>query len=104
MKPRSLSPESLDTAFNLSVSNISDELKAKAMAKAKEAYVMTLLAAGEISSGKAANLLDTSRLEMIERMGHWGISLFDDSMELDDLRQEVKGAKATIEAAKKQPA
>ena len=89
--------ESLDVEFKLSVSDIPDALKEEATAKAKEAYVMALLAAGEISSGKAASLLCIPRLEMIERMGQWGVSLFDDSMDIDELRQEVAQASTDID-------
>ena len=55
------------------------EIREKAIRKAKEGYVMALLEAGEISSGKAAEILGVSRLETIEMMNKWGISIFDDS-------------------------
>jgi len=87
----------LQVAFTLSVANIPADVQAKALDRAKEAYVMALLEAGEISSGKAANLLNISRLEMIDRMGEWGISLFDDSLELEDLHHEVDQAQAALE-------
>jgi predicted HTH domain antitoxin len=89
--------EPLQVGFTLSVVNISDAAQAEALKKAREAYVMTLLAVGEISSGKAASLLGVSRLEMIDRMGQWGISLFDDSLELEDLQQEIDQAIATLD-------
>jgi predicted HTH domain antitoxin len=68
------------------------EIREKAIKKAKEGYVMALLEAGEISSGKAAEILGVSRLETIEMMNKWGISIFDDSQDLEGLRQEVERA------------
>ncbi|MFM7366805.1 MAG: UPF0175 family protein, partial [Sphaerospermopsis kisseleviana] len=51
-----------------------------------------LLEVGEITSGRAGKILGISRLEVIEMMKKWGISLFDDSQTLDELRQEVEQA------------
>jgi predicted HTH domain antitoxin len=51
-----------------------------------------LLEAGEISSGQASKILDVSRLEILEMMGKWGISVFDDSQNLEELSQEVEQA------------
>jgi hypothetical protein len=47
---------------------LSAEIREKALQKAKEGYVMTLLEVGEISSGRAAKILGGSRLEMIAMM------------------------------------
>ncbi|KPQ37890.1 MAG: Uncharacterized protein family (UPF0175) [Phormidium sp. OSCR] len=71
--------------------NISDEGRQRALQRAQEVYVMTLLEMGEITSGRAAKLLGISRLEVIEMMNQYGISLFDDSQDLDSLKQEVDG-------------
>jgi len=68
------------------------EVQQKALQKAKEAYVMTLLEAGEITSGRAGKILGVSRLQVIEIMKQWGISIFDDSQTLEDLAQEVEQA------------
>ncbi len=84
--------QSLQVEFSLDVVNIPESVNLRATAKAREAYVMALLAEGEISSGKAARLLGISRMEMIDQMGKWNISLFDDSLGLDELRAEVKQA------------
>lgn len=71
---------------------LSEAVRQKALQKAKEGYVMTLLEVGEITSGRAGKILGISRLEVIEMMKKWGISLFDDSQTLDELRQEVEQA------------
>ena len=38
---------------------------------------MALLEVGEISSGRAAQILSFSRIKMIEMMNQWGIYLFE---------------------------
>ncbi len=75
---------------------LSSEVQEKALQKAKEGYVMTLLEVGEISSGRAGKILGVSRLEVIEMMKKWGISLFDDSQDLEELRQEVEQAELIL--------
>ncbi|MGB3422520.1 MAG: UPF0175 family protein [Dolichospermum sp.] len=75
---------------------LSPEVQEKALQKAKEGYVMTLLEVGEISSGRAGKILGVSRLEVIEMMKKWGISLFDDSQNLEELRQEVEQAELIL--------
>ncbi|MFM6475774.1 MAG: UPF0175 family protein, partial [Dolichospermum sp.] len=54
------------------------------------------LEVGEISSGRAGKILGVSRLEVIEMMKKWGISLFDDSQNLEELRQEVEQAELIL--------
>jgi len=95
--PNQNQTESLQIQFTLSVHNIPESVQEKATAKAKEAYIMKLLEAGEISSGKAATLLGIPRSEVIQRMGEWGISLFDDSLELEDLKEEIEQANLILE-------
>ena len=75
---------------------ISENLQAKALKKAKEGYVIALLEAGEISSGRAGKILGVSRLDILEMMGKWGISVFDDSQDLEELKQEVEQAESTL--------
>ena len=75
---------------------LSEAVREKALQKAKEGYVMTLLEVGEITSGRAGKILGISRLEVIEMMKKWGISLFDDSQTLDELRQEVEQAELVL--------
>lgn len=67
---------------------IPESLRVEALKKAKEGYVMALVEAGEISSGRAGKILGVSRLEILEMMGKWGISVFDDSQDLEGLSQE----------------
>jgi len=73
------------------------EVQQKALQKAKEGYVMILLEAGEITSSRAGKILGFSRLDVIERMKQWGISLFDDSQDLEELVQEVEQAELMLQ-------
>lgn len=66
-------------------------VRAKALQNAKEGYVMALIEAGEISSGR--KILGVSRLEM---MGKWGISVFDDSANLEELSKELEQAESIL--------
>ncbi len=75
---------------------IPENLQVRALKKAKEGYVMALLEAGEISSGRAGKILGVSRLEILEMMGRWGISVFDDSQDLEELKQEVEQAESIL--------
>ena len=72
--------------------DISSKIREKALQKAKEGYVMALLEVGEITSGRAAKILGVSRIKMIEMMNQWGISIFDEDQDLEELRQEVEQA------------
>lgn len=76
--------------------NISEEGRQRALQKAQEVYVMTLLEMGEITSGRAARLLGVSRLNMIEMMNQWGISLFDDSQDLESFSEEIDAAELLL--------
>jgi predicted HTH domain antitoxin len=75
---------------------LSAEIRAKALHKAKEGYVMALLEVGEITSSRAAKILGISRLDVIEMMNKWGISIFDDSLSLEELQQEVEQAELIL--------
>ena len=75
---------------------IPQNVQAQALKKAKEGYVMALLEAGEISSGRAGEIMEVSRLEVLEMMGRWGISVFDDSQDLEELKQEVEQTESIL--------
>ncbi|MDY7004058.1 MAG: UPF0175 family protein [Cyanobacteriota bacterium] len=86
------------TIYDEGLENIqlSSETRKKALQKAKEGYVMALLEVGEISSGRAAQILGISRIKIIEMMNKWGISIFDEEQDLDELRQEVEQAELIL--------
>lgn len=58
--------------------------------KAREAFVLELLRQGDISTGRAARLLNISRWDLLELMYASGISPFDDSLTAETLDAEVK--------------
>ena len=51
-------------------------------ALALEALIVRLYALGELSSGKAAKLLDLTRREFLDLLGQYNVSLFDDEVDL----------------------
>jgi predicted HTH domain antitoxin len=83
--------------FTVAVHAVNNPIKKEAEAKAKEAYVMTLLKYGEISSGKASQLLGLSRLDVINLMSKYEISPFDDTVTLEEFQQEVNQAKIKLQ-------
>ncbi len=82
--------------FIISLDRLSESSRQEAELKAKEAYIMTLLKYGEISSGKAGKLLGISRLEVLELMAKYDLSPFDDSMTFDEFQAEVNQAKIKL--------
>lgn len=56
---------------------------------AYEAMAIRLYALGAISAGKVAELLDISRREALDLIGHYGLSVFDETM---DITEEVHNA------------
>lgn len=75
---------------------LSETVQQQALAKAKEGYVMALLEVGEITSGRAGKILGVPRLEVLEMMKRWGISLFDDTQILEELALEVDQAERVL--------
>jgi predicted HTH domain antitoxin len=75
--------------------NIPDELiegsitKADLESIAREALLVRLYDLGEVSSGKAAEILKTSRRAFLDLLGQYGVSEFDDNV---DLAAEVRVA------------
>ena len=87
----------LKMQFHLPIENISKKHQTEATKKAKAAFVLELLRQGDISAGKAAELLNISRWELSELMAKAGISPFDDSLTSEDLAAEVNSALQAFE-------
>ena len=81
-----------EVRFTIAIANIPEAIKLAAESKAKEAYVMTLLRHGDITSGKAARMLDITRLQVLDLMSSYDISPFDDTMTLEEFQSEVEQA------------
>ena len=82
----------LKMQFHLPIANISKKHQTEATKKAKAAFVLELLRQGDISAGKAAELLNVSRWKLSELMADAGISAFDESQTAETLRAEVDNA------------
>ena len=82
----------LKMQFHLPIKNISKKHQTEATKKAKAAFVLELLRQGDISAGKAAELLNVSRWKLSELMADAGISAFDESQTAETLRAEVDNA------------
>ena len=87
----------LEVQFHLPIENISKKHQTEATKKAKAAFVLELLRQGDISAGKAAELLNVSRWKLSELMAEAGISPFDDSLTSEDLAAEVNSALQALE-------
>ena len=82
----------LKMQFHLPIENISQKHQTEAIKKAKAAFVLELLRQGDISAGKAAELLNVSRWKLSELMADAGISAFDESQTAETLQAEVDNA------------
>jgi predicted HTH domain antitoxin len=60
-------------------------------ALAREALVVRLYDLGKFSSGQAARLLGIGRVEFLDLLGRYNVSLFDESM---DVAAEARRARA----------
>jgi predicted HTH domain antitoxin len=87
-----MSEAMMEVKFSLPLLGVSEAHKAEAERKAREAFVMELLRQGEISAGRTAELLGVDRWTLSVLMSAYGISPFDETMNLEDLKQEVQDA------------
>ena len=67
---------------------LDDTVRQQAESKARESYIMELLRHGSISTGYAAQNLNLSRLEILDLMGQYKISIFPEQTP-EELAQEV---------------
>jgi predicted HTH domain antitoxin len=84
--------EMVEVHFRLPVGNVPEKHQQTAAEKAKAAYVLELLRQGDISAGRAAELLNVSRWELSNLMSTFGISAFDETITSEELQAEVKSA------------
>lgn len=56
----------------------------KAQTLAREALLVRLYDLGEVSTGRAAEILGISRRAFLDLLGAYGVSEFDDNMDLAD--------------------
>ncbi|HIK12881.1 MAG TPA: UPF0175 family protein [Oscillatoriaceae cyanobacterium M33_DOE_052] len=79
----------IEVKFTIPVAEIPAEHRAEAERKARQAFVLELLRQGDISGGKAAQLLGVDRWQLSELMFAHGISPFDDTQTTEELEGEV---------------
>ena len=88
----------LEVRFRLNVGDVPDAHRDAAWRKAREAYVLMLLRQGDISAGRAAELLGVDRWSLSDLMSAHGISPFDDRGGIERLADEVARADAAARA------
>ena len=74
--------------FTLTLPEVPEIHRLEAEKQAKEAYVMTLLRHGDISAGRAAELLEIERWQLSDLMDSYKISPFPTQTK-EELLQEV---------------
>ncbi|MBD2775154.1 UPF0175 family protein [Iningainema tapete] len=92
----------IEVKFTVDLTEILEEHRLIAERKAREAFVMELLRQGDISAGRAANLLNINRSELSKLMYEYNISPFDDTMTLEDLQREVSDFIQILEKKRQQ--
>jgi predicted HTH domain antitoxin len=86
-----------EVKFTVTIPEVPETHRLEAETKAKEAYIMTLLRHGDLSSGRAAKLLGIPRVEVFDLMNVYGISPMDDTLTREDLERQVTQAKRNLE-------
>ncbi len=87
-----MSEEIVEVRFRLPIGSVPVLHQEDAENKAKAAYVLELLRQGDISAGRAAELLDVDRWELSMLMSAFGISPFDETVTQEELKIEVEYA------------
>ena len=94
-----MAQSAVEVKFTLPLGELADDCRQLAEQKAREAFVMELLRQGDISAGRAAELLGVDRWQLGELMSAHRVSPFDESMTLEELEQEVTETVEALEAA-----
>jgi predicted HTH domain antitoxin len=76
-------PESLANSLKLSLKDFENEMKMSALAK--------LFELGKVSSGTAAKVMGISRIEFLDKLSAYQVSLFQYT-NLDDLNEDLANA------------
>jgi predicted HTH domain antitoxin len=78
--------------FEVPVSDLPENQRTEAERKAQEAFVLALLRQGNISAGRAAEILEIDRWRLGDLMAAHGISPFDETMSRAELESELASA------------
>ena len=71
-----LRPLYVQSSMPIEMDTVSEKGRQEATEMVKEAFTLALLRQGEISAGRATEILGISRWELSERMATYGISPF----------------------------
>jgi predicted HTH domain antitoxin len=82
----------VEFSFTLPISEIPAAHRDAAERKAREAFILSLLKQGDLSAGRAAELLGVDRWRLSELMSAHGISPFDETLTSEGLEREVNDA------------
>ena len=82
----------VEFSFTLPISEIPAPHRDAAERKAREAFILSLLKQGDLSAGRAAELLGVDRWRLSELMSAYGISPFDETLTSEGLEREVNDA------------
>ena len=80
----------MEVKFEVPIGQVPEALRAEAEQKARGAFILTLLRQGDISAGRAAELLAIDRWQLADLMSSSGISPFDSSTTQEEQEQEQK--------------
>ena len=87
----SVSSQEIEVKFTIAIPEIDEAQRLEAERKAREAFIMELLRQGNISAGRAAELLSIDRWQLSELMGLYQISPFAPQTP-EELEREVAEA------------
>ena len=87
----SVSSQEIEVKFTIAIPEIDEAQRLEAERKAREAFIMELLRQGNISAGRAAELLSIDRWQLSDLMGLYRISPFAPQTP-EELEREVAEA------------
>ena len=80
---------SVKVRFAVPIGDVPSKQRAEAEQKAREAFVLSLLRQGQLSAGRAAEVLGVDRWRLGDLMAAYGISPFDETMTREELEREA---------------
>jgi len=83
-----MAQDTIEVNFAVPITEV-PEHQQDALRKAQEAFVLTLLRHGDISAGRAAELLAIDRWQLSDLMSQHGISPLDESITREELEREA---------------
>jgi hypothetical protein len=85
----------IEVRFDVPVDHVPETHRSQAEREAETAFVLSLLRQGDISAGRAAEVLCLNRKQLSDLMAAHGISPFGDHLTCEQLEREVADALRT---------